>query len=74
MKPALRYTCLAVCVFALPAHASDADEARNWLERMTKALANQNYDGRFFHLSGSRTEMMRIISVREPLRWKKRPS
>ena len=61
MKHPLRYTWLVVCVFALPARAGGDDEARDWLERMTKALANQNYDGRFFHLSGSRTEMMRIV-------------
>jgi sigma-E factor negative regulatory protein RseB len=56
----LRYTWLIACAFAIPARAAD-DEARDWLERMTRALASQNYDGRFFHLSGSRTEMMRIV-------------
>ena len=59
MQP-LRYTWLIACVIATSAHAGD-DEARDWLERMTRALANQNYDGRFFHLNGSRTEMMRIV-------------
>jgi sigma-E factor negative regulatory protein RseB len=51
---------LVVSVFALPARAGDPD-ARQWLERMSRALAEQNYDGRFFHLSESRSETMRII-------------
>lgn len=57
---ALRYSWLIACVIALPVHAAD-DDAREWLERMSRALANQNYDGRFFHLNGSRTELMRIV-------------
>jgi sigma-E factor negative regulatory protein RseB len=51
---------LILSVFALPARAGDPD-ARQWLERMSRALAEQNYDGRFFHLTGSRSETMRII-------------
>lgn len=57
----LRYTWLIACVLSVPARAGDADDAREWLERMSRALSNQNYDGRFVHLSGSRTEMMRIV-------------
>jgi sigma-E factor negative regulatory protein RseB len=58
---AARYLFLIlVSAFALPAHAGDPD-AREWLERMTRALAQQNYDGRFFHLTESRSETMRII-------------
>lgn len=48
------------CAFILPAHASDP-EAREWLEKMSRALSTQNYDGRFFHLRDSRSESMRII-------------
>ena len=51
---------LVLCVLALPARAGDPD-AREWLERMSRALAEQNYDGRFFHLTESRSETMRII-------------
>jgi sigma-E factor negative regulatory protein RseB len=47
------------CV-ALPAWAGDAD-ARSWLERMTRALATRNYEGKFFHLSAARSESMWII-------------
>lgn len=35
-------------------------EARQWLERMSEALATRNYEGRFFHLRDSRSEAMRI--------------
>lgn len=56
-----RYCLLLVCcALTLPAHAGDP-EAREWLERMSRALSTQNYDGRFFHLSQSRSETMRII-------------
>jgi sigma-E factor negative regulatory protein RseB len=43
-----------------PAHAGDR-EARQWLERMSEALATRNYEGRFFHLRDSRSESMRIF-------------
>lgn len=49
-----------VCVVALPARAGDAD-AREWLERMSRALAEENYEGRFFHVTGQRSETMRIV-------------
>ena len=57
----LRY-CLIVtlCAVVFPAHASDP-EARAWLERMSRALSSQNYDGRFFHLRQNKSESMRII-------------
>jgi sigma-E factor negative regulatory protein RseB len=54
------FVLLLISAVALPAQAGDPD-ARQWLERMTRALAEQNYDGRFFHLTESRSETMRII-------------
>jgi sigma-E factor negative regulatory protein RseB len=51
---------LFVSVWALPARAGDPD-ARQWLERMSRALAEQNYEGKFFHVTGQRSETMRII-------------
>jgi sigma-E factor negative regulatory protein RseB len=45
----------------LPQDARGADEPREWLEKMNKALATRNYDGTFFHLSGGRVETMRIV-------------
>lgn len=57
----VRYTWLLIlCTLALPAYAGDP-EAREWLARMSRALANQNYDGRFFHLNEARSETLRII-------------
>ncbi len=56
----LRYCFVALCCAVLPAHASDP-EARAWLERMSRALSSQSYDGRFFHLRQSKSESMRII-------------
>jgi sigma-E factor negative regulatory protein RseB len=45
----------------LPQRAQGADDAREWLEKMNKALTTRNYDGTFFHLSGGRVETMRIV-------------
>ena len=38
-----------------------ADDPREWLEKMNKALSTRNYDGTFFHISGGRVETMRIV-------------
>jgi sigma-E factor negative regulatory protein RseB len=60
-------TCLAACLLlagtARAAEPGDesAREAREWLERMSEALATQNYDGLFTHSTGSRSETMRIV-------------
>jgi sigma-E factor negative regulatory protein RseB len=45
----------------VPQPATGADDPREWLERMNKALATRNYDGTFFHISGGRVETMRIV-------------
>lgn len=50
----------ALLAVASTAHAGDR-EARQWLERMSEALATRNYEGRFFHLRDSRSESMRIF-------------
>lgn len=46
---------------ALPQRARAADDSREWLAKMNKALATRNYDGTFFHISGGRVETMRIV-------------
>jgi sigma-E factor negative regulatory protein RseB len=46
---------------SVPQGARGADDPRQWLERMNKALATRNYDGTFFHISGGRIETMRIV-------------
>src|ERR1700723_4129881 len=45
----------------LPQYAKGADDPREWLQKMNKALATRNYDGTFFHISGGRVETMRIV-------------
>jgi sigma-E factor negative regulatory protein RseB len=48
------------CVLGVQCYAAE-DDARMWLERMTKALVSRNYEGKFFHLAESRSESMQII-------------
>jgi sigma-E factor negative regulatory protein RseB len=52
---------LGALLSAAPQRARGADDPRQWLERMNKALATRNYDGTFFHISGGRVETMRIV-------------
>lgn len=52
---------LIAAMLAVVSTANAGDrEARQWLERMSEALATRNYEGRFFHLRDSRSESMRI--------------
>lgn len=55
--------CALVGVFVsvFPGSSRAAEEARDWLERMNRALATRNYDGTFFHLSDGHVETMRIV-------------
>jgi sigma-E factor negative regulatory protein RseB len=55
--------CFVACLLALPVGAAQAqsDDARDWLERMSDALASRNYDGLFTHSTGGQTESMRIV-------------
>jgi sigma-E factor negative regulatory protein RseB len=50
-------------LLALAAAAAEAqsDDARQWLERMSDALATRNYDGLFTHSTHGQTESMRIV-------------
>jgi sigma-E factor negative regulatory protein RseB len=52
---------LGALLGSIPQRACGADDPREWLERMNKALATRNYDGTFFHISGGRVETMRIV-------------
>jgi sigma-E factor negative regulatory protein RseB len=52
---------LGALLSSVPQRARGADDPREWLERMNKALATRNYDGTFFHISGGRVETMRIV-------------
>jgi sigma-E factor negative regulatory protein RseB len=55
--------CLATALLACaaPLAVASPDEARDWLERMSDALATRNYDGLFTHSAGSQSEPMRIV-------------
>jgi sigma-E factor negative regulatory protein RseB len=44
-----------------PGRVWGAEDPGQWLEKMNQALANRNYDGTFFHVSGGRVETMRIV-------------
>jgi sigma-E factor negative regulatory protein RseB len=64
--PALAYwlvpcALVGAMLGAVPKSARGADDPREWLERMNKALSTRNYDGTFFHISGGRVETMRIV-------------
>ena len=48
-------------LFALSIAWADDDDARAWLERMSRALATRNYDGTFFHLRNGNIETLRIV-------------
>jgi sigma-E factor negative regulatory protein RseB len=52
---------LGALLSTVPQRARGADDPREWLQRMNKALATRNYDGTFFHISGGRVETMRIV-------------
>lgn len=54
-------TLASLAVVTAYAGEDTANEARAWLERMSKALSARNYDARFVHLVGGRAENMRII-------------
>jgi sigma-E factor negative regulatory protein RseB len=49
------------CSIAVVSYAADETDANAWLERMARALATRNYDGRFSHFSNGRAESMRIV-------------
>ena len=55
------YALVGGLLTTLPQPSRGADDPREWLEKMNKALATRNYDGTFFHLSGGRLETMRIV-------------
>jgi sigma-E factor negative regulatory protein RseB len=53
--------CALVGALLASVPALGADDPREWLEKMNKALSTRNYDGTFFHISGGRVETMRIV-------------
>jgi sigma-E factor negative regulatory protein RseB len=57
----LSYAVVAGLLAAAPQSSPAADDPREWLERMNRALETRNYDGTFFHLSDGRVETMRVV-------------
>ena len=59
----LRAAWVAATLIAFAASVAEAqsDEARDWLERMSDALATRNYDGLFTHSTAGQVESMRIV-------------
>ena len=60
MKPSLLLLLVAA---ALPVHAEN--QARQWLDGMSEALQNLDYDGTFVYLHDGKLEAMRIIHQRD---------
>ena len=56
----LAWGFFALLVSAIAA-AADADDPRQWLERMNQALVTRNYDGTFAFWQNGKVEMLRII-------------
>lgn len=52
---------LLIGLLLLSAPLTQAGEARDWLERMNRALAERSYDGTFIHTRGGRSETLRIV-------------
>jgi sigma-E factor negative regulatory protein RseB len=51
----------SIAAFATSSPASAEATARDWLERMTRSLAQLHYDGLFIHTTGTQSESMRIV-------------
>jgi sigma-E factor negative regulatory protein RseB len=54
--------CAALlCVLGEADAEAVKSDARAWLERMSQALVERNYDGRFIHSTATESETMRIV-------------
>jgi sigma-E factor negative regulatory protein RseB len=62
-----RGTALVLLVGAVTLAAFDvrAEDARSWLDRMTKAVEELNYEGTFVHVLGGSAETMNIVHRNE---------
>ncbi|NDF85021.1 MAG: hypothetical protein EB102_00715 [Gammaproteobacteria bacterium] len=60
LRAARRWASLLAGVWVMLPIAAFADDAREWLERMNRALAEQSYEGTFFHERGGQSESLRI--------------
>lgn len=61
MRSLLLVTLASTAAVAISAPARAETTARDWLERMTRSLAELHYDGLFIHATGAQSESMRIV-------------
>jgi sigma-E factor negative regulatory protein RseB len=61
MRRMLALALAGVVALGGPGAGAAEPTARDWLERMTEALATRDYDGLFIHTAGNQSETMRII-------------
>ncbi len=61
MRSPLLVSVASVAALATAAPAAAETTARDWLERMTRSLAELRYDGLFIHTTGKQSESMRIV-------------
>jgi sigma-E factor negative regulatory protein RseB len=61
MRSSLTAAAVALVALAAPQAQAASQAAGEWLQRMTDALAELNYDGLFTHSAGQQSETMRIV-------------
>ena len=50
-----------LCLFSAAGAAAETDNARHWLDRLSKAVRERNYEGTFVYLHQGNIETLRII-------------
>ncbi len=63
MKPRVLLLALSICLGAVPCSLFAGDSAHQWLERMSAAMSQMNYQGTFVYVQGEGVETMRITHV-----------
>jgi len=61
MRRAAAWLTATVLMVAAGTASASPEEARQWLERMSEALATRNYEGLFTHSTATQSESMRIV-------------
>ncbi|MBD3649560.1 MAG: MucB/RseB C-terminal domain-containing protein [Pseudomonadales bacterium] len=56
-----RFAALVLLIPALAAQASDLDEAKKWLEKMSTALRQENYRGIFTYMRGYQFDTVKVV-------------
>ncbi len=61
MRPAPAWVLASLIGLGSTVAQASPEEAREWLDRMSQALATLNYDGLYTHTAGRQSETLRII-------------